>query len=77
MQFNHNKPKEIALGPVAQRDLDPLVVGGNNTECVLTFKLFGVHFDSDLRWNTHINVLAKRVNSMLYTLKQLNKIRPT
>ena len=70
MQINHNKTKEIALGPVARRDLDPLFVGGNNIERVLTFKLLGVHIDSDLRWNTHIDALAKRVNSRLYTLKQ-------
>lgn len=73
MQINHNKTKEIALGPVARRDLDPLFVGGNNIERVLTFKLLGVHIDSDLRWNTHIDALAKRVNSRLYTLKQLKR----
>ena len=73
MQINHNKTKEIALGPVARRDLDLLVVNGNNIERVLTFKLLIVHINSDLRWNTHIDVLAKRVNSRLYTLKQLNR----
>ena len=73
MQINHNKTKEITLGPLARRDLDPLVVGGNNIERVFTFKLLGVHIDSDLRWNTHIDALAKRVNSRLYTLKQLNR----
>ena len=73
MQINHNKTKEITLGPLARRDLDPLVVGGNNIERVFTFKLLGVHIDSDLRWNTHIDALAKRVNSRLYTLKQLKR----
>jgi Domain of unknown function (DUF1891) len=73
MQINHNKTKEITLGPLARRDLDPLVVGGNNIERVVTFKLLGVHIDSNLRWNSHIDALAKRVNSRLYTLKQLKR----
>ena len=49
MQINHKFTKEISLGPIARRDLDHVVVGGNNIERVLTFKLLGVHIDSDLR----------------------------
>jgi hypothetical protein len=73
MQINHNKNKKLTLGPIARRDLNPLVVtvSGNNIERVITFKLFGVHIDSDLRYT--IALPLQKVNSRLYTLKQLNR----
>jgi len=50
--------------------LDPLMLGVNIIERVSDFKLLGVHIDNDLRWTTHIDFIATRVNSRLYTIKQ-------
>jgi hypothetical protein len=73
MQINAKKTKEIILGPVPPTTLDPVVLDGNIIEGVPSFKLLGVHIDNDLRWNTHIDFIATRVNSRLYTLKQLKR----
>jgi len=50
-----------------------LVLDGNITERVSSFKLIGVHIDKDLRWNSHFDFIATRTNSRLFALKQLKR----
>ena len=45
---------------------------------VTSYKLLGVHIDSDLKWNTHIDFIYKKSSSRLHFLKHLkrNNIQP-
>jgi len=40
---------------------------------VVTFNLLGVNVTSDLKWNTHIEAISRKVVSRLYFLKQLKR----
>jgi len=37
-----------------------------------SIKILGVHFQSNLKWSTHVNKVIKKVNSLSYSLKVLN-----
>ena len=40
-------------------------------ECVSTFKLLGIHLDTNLFWSAHINSVTSKASKRLYFLKQL------
>ena len=50
-------------------------VDGKGIEVVTHAKLLGVTISADLKWNTHITNLIKKVSSRLYFLRQLKRVR--
>ena len=47
----------------------PLHIGDTEIESVDVFKLLGVWFQNDLKWNTHINKTIQKANRRLHYLK--------
>ena len=52
-----------------------LFYDGKQLDVVYTAKLLGVHFSSDLRWNTHISEMSKKANSKLFFIRRLKDLR--
>ena len=52
-----------------------LFYDGEQLDVVYTAKLLGVHFSSDLRWNTHISEMSKKANSKLFFIRRLKDLR--
>lgn len=48
-----------------------VTVNGTLTQCVDSTKFLGVHIDSNIRWQTHINIVSKKINSGYYAILQL------
>ena len=42
--------------------LIPLLAGNNDTERVSTYKILGVFLDNDLRWNSHVDYIYKKLS---------------
>ena len=51
---------------------DSLHLGNCELERVNVFKLLGVWFQDDLRWNHHIEEMTKKANKRLFLLRELS-----
>ena len=51
----------------------PLMLDGTKIERVTVYKLLGIHISYNLKWAHHVNMLASKVASRLYFLKQLKR----
>jgi hypothetical protein len=76
LNINIKKTKEMTL--LETKCDHDLVIDDVPIESVTSFKLLGVHIDSDLKWNSHIDAIFKKASTRLYFLKQLkrNSIQP-
>ena len=61
MKLNPTKCKEMLINFMNNRNfiLNPIVIGGNSIERVLTYKLLGVHISNDLNWNHYVEHCEK------------------
>jgi len=73
MNVNYKKTKEMLLGAVNANEIDQLIVDGNTIARVSTFKLLGIHVESNLKRNSHVDYIHAKASSRLYFLKQLKK----
>lgn len=48
-----------------------VTVNGTLVKCVDSTKFLGVHIDSNMRWQTHIDAVCKKINSGYYAILQL------
>jgi len=74
--MNAKKTKEIFIGQVKRNAPPLLTFGGTDAEYVegvTKFKLLGVHISDDMKWARHVDVLASKVASRIYFLKQLKR----
>jgi len=70
MVINKKKTEFIAFGyngPNVTLDF-----GGERIANKETIKILGVHFQSNMKWATHVNKVIKKVNSLSYSLRILN-----
>ena len=51
--------------------MNPIVIGSNTIERVMTYKLLGVYVSNDLKWNHHVEVIVQKGNRRLYSLRVL------
>ena len=49
-------------------------INNETINSVLTTKFLGVHLDYDLRWDSHLNILIKQLNSSTYALRRLSAL---
>ena len=74
MLINSKKTKDMLLtfrkSPTTP---DSLHVGNCELERVNVFKLLGVWFQDDLRWNHHIEEMTKKANKRLFLLRECRK----
>lgn len=54
-----------------------LLIKNFEIERVHSFKYLGLHLQSDLKWNTHIDKLSKKISPMAGILYKLNKCTPS
>ena len=73
MNVNYEKTKEMLLGAAIGNELGQLIVDGNTIDRVSTYKLLGIHVESNLKWNSHVDYIRAKAFSRLYFLKQLKK----
>ena len=53
--------------------MNPIVIGGNSIEEVLSYKLLGVYLSLDLKWYHHVEHIVKKGNKRLYCLRVLKQ----
>jgi hypothetical protein len=75
MNINFIKTKEMLLGSINKYPPPNISVNSNVIERVSMFKLLGVHVESNLKWNSHINFIYSKASSRLYFLKLLKRAR--
>ena len=46
--------------------VNPIVIGSNTIERVMTYKLLGVYVSNDLKWNHHLEVKVQKGNNFLF-----------
>ena len=51
--------------------VNPIVIGSNTIERVMTYKLLGVYVSNDLKWNHHVEVIVQKGNRRLYSLRAI------
>ena len=74
MNINWGKTKKMLIGTNTTGSIDDILCKGNNTiECVNTFKLLGVHIDSNLKWASHVDSMCAKASSRLFFLKMLKR----
>jgi hypothetical protein len=58
MNINYKKTKEMFVGSADTSEISNLLIDGNIINRVTVYKLLGVHIDSNLKWNTHVNYIC-------------------
>ena len=53
--------------------VNPMVIGSNTIERVMTYKLLGVYVSNDLKRNHHEEVIVQKGNRKLYSLRVLKQ----
>ena len=56
--------------------VNPIVIGSNTIERVMTYKLLGVYVSNDLKWNHHAEVIVQKGNRRLCSLTELVRKGP-
>jgi len=69
--FLSNRRQRVKIGDVISEWFQML--SGALIGRVVTFKLLGVNVASDMKWNTHIEAISRKVAFPLYFLKQLKR----
>ena len=75
MKLNPTKCKEMLINFMSNHNfiVNPVVIGSNTIERVMTYKLLGVYVSNDLKWNHHIEVIVQKGNRRLYSLRVLKQ----
>ena len=75
MKLNPTKCKEMLINFMSNHNfiVNPIVIGSNTIERVMTRKLLGVYVSDDLRWNHHVEVIVQKGNRRLYSLRVLKQ----
>ncbi|CAB4032223.1 RNA-directed DNA polymerase from mobile element jockey, partial [Paramuricea clavata] len=71
-QFNEKKCKELPISFTKNHpEYAPIVINDKPIEIVTTIKLLGLNISNNLKWNHHIEEIAKKASTRLYFLRQL------
>ena len=75
-QINESKCKEfcISFAPTT-REFQPITINGKIVERVTSVKLLGLTISNNLKWNSHISHVCKKVAPRLYFLRQLKRAK--
>ena len=75
MKLNPTKCKEMLINFMSNHNfiVNPIVIGSNTIERVMTYKLLGVYVSNDLKWNHHVEVIVQKGNRRLYSLRVLKQ----
>ena len=67
MKLNPTKCKEMLINFMSNHNfiVNPIVIGSNTIERVMTYKLLGVYVSNDLKWNHHVEVIVQKGNRRL------------
>ena len=72
MVVNFDKTKEMIMGPISKTsNFLPLTTDTGFIEQVNSFKLLGLHLDSNFSWSTHVETILSKATQRVYFLKQL------
>ena len=65
-QLNESKCKELKISfTKSENTLEPVTINNTNIEVVPPAKLLGVMISNDLKWNVHVEMICKKVASLL------------
>ncbi|CAB4007098.1 Hypothetical predicted protein, partial [Paramuricea clavata] len=74
MKLNAKKTKDMWICFKAAIPEQPhLKIGDDTIERVKSFKLLGLWIDNTLKWNTHIDEIARRENKRLFYLRECRR----
>jgi len=74
MQINTSKTKERILGSLNTSNSPTFLSSTGTVERVITFKLLGIHLDTNISWSMHINTITSKASKQVYFLKQLKRV---
>ena len=76
MMINHNKTKVVLFNTARKYDFMPRlsIEPGINLEVVEEFKLLGIMFQSNLRWQANTDFMCQKAYSRLWMLRRLKKL---
>ena len=64
--MNESKCKELRISFIkSENTLEPVTINNTNIEVVPSAKLLGVMISNDLKWNVHVEMICKKVASLL------------
>ena len=73
-QLNETKCKELRISFAKFKPaFAPIRINDKDIEVVTSVKLLGLNISNDLKWNTHIYEIVRKVSTRLYFLKQLKR----
>ena len=77
MKLNPAKCKEMIINFMAYPNFSvrPICIGDSVVECVKSYKLLGVYIDNDLKWNSHIDYIVKKIIKETLLLTPTKEIR--
>jgi len=74
MVVNFDKTKEMIMGSISKTsNFLPLTTDTGLIEQVNSFKLLGLHLDSNFSWSTHVETILSKATQRVYFLKQLKR----
>ena len=73
MVLNAKKTKDMWINFRATTELPPLHLENTVIERVSKFTLLGVWFQDDLKWNTHIEEVARKASRRLHYLRECRR----
>ena len=71
LMLNTTKTKEIIFDPKTVCLHDPVLMGGTQTEQVVSYKYLGIQMDNQLKWNVHVDYLCAKLAQRLHFLRRL------
>ena len=77
LQVNVEKYQSKLLGSRTEANIINLHIDGVNIEQLKSFKLFGVHLDSELNFSEHISSVCIKASHQIGVLRRLKKLIPT
>lgn len=70
MKLNGKKCREMTISFLSQQlDCPPVCIDGLPLDSVSSYKVLGVTFNNQLKWNDNVNVMVKKACKRLYSLR--------
>jgi ribonuclease HI len=74
MQFNESKSKAMLITRKRRQDDINIILNNRRLVQVKEIKYLGIHFDSKLTFNNHINHITEKSRKLVYTLSKTAKL---
>jgi len=73
MVVNTSKTEVIIFKKKGHRSIENFKVGGTEVKAIVTMKVLGLNFQTDIKWNTQVSTILSKIRPKLSILRKISR----